>query len=93
MAAWTQALEGAAVVGGLALELGGHAAKALYAQVLKFAADPGASAENLINRGAETLSKTKDWVSTHPLAIGGAAFGVGALCVAHCRCRSGRKKK
>jgi hypothetical protein len=93
MATLTQALEGAAVIGGLALELGGHAAKALCAQALKFAENPQENAESIINRGTEALNKAKDWVTAHPLAVGGAAFGFGALCVAHCRCRSGRKKK
>jgi hypothetical protein len=92
MATMAKAVEGAMVIGGLALELGGHAAKALCARALKFAEIPGGNTESIINRGAESLNKAKDWISERPMLLGGAAFGLGALCAAHCRFWAGRNK-
>ncbi|MDR1069308.1 MAG: hypothetical protein LBL37_00760 [Gracilibacteraceae bacterium] len=93
MANVTQLAEGAVVVGGLALEICGFAAKALGEKALRFMDDPKKNAESLASQCAESAGKAKEWVCTHPAVAGGITFGLGLLCAGHCRSRARKNRR
>ncbi|MDR1962087.1 MAG: hypothetical protein LBQ16_07385 [Gracilibacteraceae bacterium] len=88
----TLLLEGAAAVGGIALEIGGYAAKALGEKALELAGNPQDGA-SIAGKSRECLNKTADWLRAHPAAVCGTAFGVGLLCAAHFRFRKACRKE
>jgi hypothetical protein len=93
MANLSQLVEGAAAIGGVALEVCGYAAKTIGEKVMRFMSDPKKNTETMLEKCSETAVKAKNWVIANPLAVCGAAFGAGLLLVAHCRCRKRKNNK